>query len=151
MNDLSSVSELVPHDGNMCFLSSVEAFDEKSLHAKARIESTNPFLVEDTISSWIGIEYMAQAIAAWAGSRAKNRGEPAKVGLLLGTRHYHVDSPPFRLHCELDIYVNKIIESENNLAVFECRIEYEEGLIAANINVFMPDNIETVLPVPNNE
>ena len=145
------MSELVPHDGNMCFLSSVEAFDEKSLHAKARIESTNPFLIGRTISNWLGIEYMAQAIAAWAGIRGRNKGEPPKVGLLLGTREYNGDSPAFQLHDELDIYISQVVASKNNLAVFKCRIEYKEGQIEATINVFMPENIQKFLLVSNNE
>jgi predicted hotdog family 3-hydroxylacyl-ACP dehydratase len=146
---LYSVSELVPHKGKMCFLSSIESYDEGSLHAKAHIQSSNPFLVEGSVSSWIGIEYMAQAIAAWAGTEALEKGEPVKVGLLVGTRKYVVDSPKFLLDSELNVYVKKVLQAENGLGVFDCRIENEGNWVEASINVYLPDDIRTILGGPS--
>ncbi len=145
MNPPFVVEELVPHKGLMSLLSSVEACDERSLHARARVEASNPFLIDDSISSWLGIEYMAQAIAAWAGVVAQLRGEPVKVGLLVGTRRYRADTPRLRLGSELNIYISLILQAENGLGVFDCRIEHEEGAISASINVFVPDNIDAFL------
>ena len=143
-----SVAELVPHEGNMCFLSSVESFDEASLHAKAHIKPSNPFLLEGSVASWVGIEYMAQAIAAWAGTEALEKGEPIKVGLLVGTRKYVVNSPGFPLHSELNIFVKSVMQAENGLGVFDCRIENEGNWVEARINVFLPDDIKAVLGEP---
>jgi predicted hotdog family 3-hydroxylacyl-ACP dehydratase len=139
------VEDLVPHSGDMSLLDTVVAFNLSSLHATARIEKSNPFVTAGTVSSWIGIEYMAQAIAAWAGAQARQKGEPVKLGFLLGTRKYEVTTDSFPLLCNLDIHVELLMDGANGLSVFECRIMYEGGEATANINVFQPDDIEEFL------
>jgi predicted hotdog family 3-hydroxylacyl-ACP dehydratase len=38
------------------------------------------------VLSWVGIEYMAQCIAAHRGLRSRANGEPIKVGFLVGSK-----------------------------------------------------------------
>ena len=44
------------------------------------------FVEDGQVPAWVGIEYMAQAIAAWAGCRARAAGKPPQLGFLLGSR-----------------------------------------------------------------
>ena len=52
---------------------------------------------------------MAQAIAAWAGYTAQLRGEPVKLGFLLGTRRYESSRPIFVLGSLLRVHVQRAI------------------------------------------
>lgn len=143
-----NIEDLVPHRGDMSLLNSVISFSDTSLRASAVVNDSIPYLIDGVVSSWIGIEYMAQTIAAWAGVRALQKGEPIKLGMLVGTRNYTVDTGQFTLMCYLDIQVHQIIEGANGLSVFECKIDYKGGEATANINVFQPDDINEFLGAP---
>ena len=139
------IEDLVPHSGNMSLLGEVISSDSESLRASARINSENPFLIDDFVSSWIGVEYMAQAISAWAGTIAVQKGEAIRLGFLVGTREYKVDTSRFATDTQLDIQVKRIMEGANGLSVFKCHIDYGDGVAMANINVFQPDDVDLFL------
>ncbi|WP_307732400.1 hypothetical protein [Massilia sp. MB5] len=83
---------LVPHAGPMALLDRVLEADEESLCAEVAIRADSLFYAEGGVGSWVGIEYMAQAVAAHAGYLARQRGEAVKPGFLLGSRRYHHQS-----------------------------------------------------------
>lgn len=45
--------------------------------------------------AWFGIELMAQAIAAHVGLLSMRDGNPARPGVLLGSRKYEAHTPAF--------------------------------------------------------
>ena len=55
----------IPHSGKMFLIDKVLSFDEKTLFAetKTHIDSENPLLENNILSSMNGIEYAAQAVA----------------------------------------------------------------------------------------
>jgi predicted hotdog family 3-hydroxylacyl-ACP dehydratase len=137
--ELPDIRILVPHSGPMVLLDRVISADEESLGAEVRIRADSLFCVDGAVGAWVGIEYMAQAIGAYAGYVARLRGEPIKLGYLLGTRCYECSRPFFRVGTLLRIHARRILQSENGLGSFECRIEDESGQIAAaTVSVFQP-------------
>lgn len=143
---LPDIDSLVPHEGRMMLLDRVISVDEDSLCAEVRIRPDSMFCGEDGVGSWVGIEYMAQAIAAHAGYKSRLRGEPVKIGFLLGTRNYDAATPFFAVGSELRIYVRSLLMADNGLGSFECRAEDKTGIVAvATINVFQPENVNEVI------
>ena len=135
--DLPDIRQLVPHAGAMVLLDRVVSADEENLCAEVRIRRDSLFCLDGAVGSWVGIEYMAQAIGAYAGYSARLRGEPLKLGYLLGTRCYQCTRPFFPVGALLRIHVKRVLQSANGLASFECRIEDEIGQIgSANLSVF---------------
>ena len=65
---MPDIRSLVPHAGPMVLLDRVISVDEDSLLAEVRIRSDSLFCNTDGVGAWVGIEYMAQAIGAWACS-----------------------------------------------------------------------------------
>jgi predicted hotdog family 3-hydroxylacyl-ACP dehydratase len=132
------VSEVLPHAGRMILIDEILDYSDSSLTARVTIKDSSLFLAADhAVPAWVGIEYMAQTIAAWAGVQAKLRGEPVKPGYLLGTRHYQANKPAFALGEILTIVANKQYH-EGELAVFDCTISGEQVLVSATLNVFQP-------------
>jgi len=86
--DMPDIRTLVPHAGPMVLLDRVISADEESLCAEVRIRHDSLFCRAGAVGAWVGLEYMAQAIGAYAGFTACLRGEPIKLGYLLGTRCY---------------------------------------------------------------
>jgi len=143
---MPDIRSLVPHAGPMVLLDRVISADEDSLLAEVRIRSDSLFCNTDGVGAWVGIEYMAQAIGAWAGYTARLRGEPVKLGFVLGTRRYECSRPIFTLGSLLRVHVLRVFQDENGLGSFECSIDNEEGRVAtAIITVFQPPNIDDYL------
>lgn len=144
------IRTLVPHAGPMVLLDRVIAVDEETLCAEVRIGPETLFCDGQGVGAWVGVEYMAQAIAAHAGYAAHLRGKPVKVGLLLGSRRYECSRPNFALGSVLHVHVQRVLQSENGLGAFECRIEFANdpsGVAAATatITVFQPENVSDFL------
>jgi predicted hotdog family 3-hydroxylacyl-ACP dehydratase len=144
---LPEIGTLVPHSGAMLLLDAVLAADHETLSAQVAIRPDSMFVADGAVGAWVGVEYMAQAVAAHAGYCARLRGEPVRVGFLLGTRRYTCAVPAFAQGSVLRIHVQRALQGENGLGAFDCRIEDGEGaeLASATITVFQPDNVEEFL------
>lgn len=148
--NLPEIRSLVPHTGAMVLLDRVLSVDHESLCAEVKIGSETVFFDGDGVGSWVGIEYMAQAIAAHAGYLSSLRGDSVKVGFLLGARRYECSRPSFPLGSVLQVSVQKILQAENGLGAFECRIDdsqdaTETAVAVATITVFQPENVDDFL------
>ncbi len=100
---LPDIRSLVPQTGAMVLLDSVIAADQESLCAAVTIRPENLFYKDKGVGAWVGIEYMAQTIAAYAGYLALQHGEPIKVGFLIGARRYECAQAFFALGSHLQI------------------------------------------------
>lgn len=136
------ISELVPHDHPMCLLDRAVEADNNSLVAEVIISADSRFIQADGMPAWVGIEYMAQAIAAWAGWQARQQGLPPKIGFLLGSRRYDSRQPWFRIGDLLRIEISCSFQSGNGLGQFDCQISCRgEPLAEAALTVFEPPTI----------
>lgn len=134
MNDIAS---LIPHTGSMVLLDRIVDYDDQSLKAELAVRGDGLLGDDQSIPAWVGIEYMAQTIAAYAGVIARQANEPIRLGFLLGTRRYNSNVAVFKVGSILTVWVKKIIQ-DDNLGVFDCRILGEGVEITANLNVYQP-------------
>jgi predicted hotdog family 3-hydroxylacyl-ACP dehydratase len=145
---LPPMRELVPHAGPMVLLDRVVETVGETLCAEVAIGPESLFCGSGGVPSWVGMEYMAQAIAAHAGYLALQRGEAVRVGFLLGSRRYEAHVPVFGIGSCLQVHVQCELRGENGLGAFACRIsDSKDGavLAQATITVFQPDNVEEFL------
>ena len=89
MNMLYAIEEVVPHRQDMCLLERITHWDQDTIEAELVVPEAGLFVENHEVPAWVGIEYMAQAIAAWAGCRARAAGKPPQLGFLLGSRRYN--------------------------------------------------------------
>lgn len=137
-----AIRDLVPHDSPMVLLDAVEEVRDNGLTASVTITPQSLFADERGVPAWVGLEYMGQAIAAHAGVRARRDGEPVRIGFLVSTRRYQPGCAYFPLGARLAISVEAITEGDNGLRVFECSIRGAGITTSANLNVYMPNDIE---------
>jgi predicted hotdog family 3-hydroxylacyl-ACP dehydratase len=131
-----NIAELIPHSGDMIWLDKIIACDDDSLTAELIVKAS--FLDSEVfVPAYIGIEYMSQAIAAYVGVLAKKAGEPVRIGFLLGTRRYNSNVGKIPVGFLLRIHITKILQ-DNNLGVFDCKINGDGIEISAQINVYRP-------------
>ncbi|NIB44237.1 hypothetical protein HBA55_31850 [Pseudomaricurvus alkylphenolicus] len=139
------VREIVPHSGTMSLLDQVLECDEEALSAIVEIRQDSLFVTEGGVPAAIGIEYMAQAVAAWAGVQDRRAGRDVSIGFLVGTRRYRSSHPFFAVGSRLRISVRRELQGDNGLSVFDCRIENDQLEVSANLNVFQPDDVDAFL------
>lgn len=75
---------MIPHDGTMCLLDSVERWDEQSIlcHSMSHLNPNNPLIKNGKLSSIHAVEYGAQAMAVHGCLLARAKGESLKPGYL---------------------------------------------------------------------
>lgn len=133
------ISHYVPHAGTMSLLDRVVASGDKWLEAETTICHDSTFCDGQTVGGWVGMEYLAQSIAAYAGMRARKQGTAVKIGFLVSTRKYECSLPSFAVGDHLLIRVEHEYEADNGLSVFNCRMQCNKKEVArATITVFQP-------------
>lgn len=90
------------------------------------------------VPAWVGLEYMAQTIAAFSGYHRKCRGEAVDLGFLLGTRFYQCSVSAFSCGSTLRVRADKAVEGSPEMSVFDCKIEDGQVLASARLNVYLP-------------
>ena len=133
------IESIVPHRGRMLMVDRLLAGDSEGTVVSALIRPDNLFADEIGVPAWVGIEYMAQAIAAWAGIQALIRGEPTRIGFLLGSRRYLAHVGHFGFGDRLTIEARRELFGDNGLGMFSCRIALGDRELAnAQVSVFEP-------------
>lgn len=131
------VAELLPHDPPMVLLDRAVSYDEQSLLAEVEVRQNSMLCGIDGVPAWVGIEYMAQAVAAHAGFRARLKGAPPEIGYLLGTRTYTCSVSNFPVGVILTVRIESLF-TEMGLGAFACSIEADDISASATINVYQP-------------
>jgi predicted hotdog family 3-hydroxylacyl-ACP dehydratase len=140
------IAELLPHAGDMILLDGVEAFDAESVDTVLSVRPGGLFNGPDgSLPAWVGVELMAQSVAAFAGCQARAAGLPVELGFLLGTRRYHCDVAAFPVGAVLRIRAVRSLQDDNGMAVFECRLEGPGCCAEARLNVFRPPEVARYL------
>lgn len=144
---LPPVEELVRHRGQMLLIDRLVEASDKHAIGEVAISSTSSFYRQGRgVPAYVGLEYMAQTVAAFDGARRVVSGEPPAIGFLLGTRRYASHTKYFLAETKLSIRVDMVF-SEGGMAAFDCVIStLGEELVTASLNVYRPENGEFALP-----
>lgn len=146
LDTLPPVAEVVPHSGAMLLLDALLHADEDRCTVRATVRPAQLFTDAAGMPGWVGIEYMAQAIAAWAGMRDRRAGRLPGIGFLLGSRRYACDVPAFPVGSELTISVQAELTGDNGLGQFACSLALDGREVArANVSVFQPADAQAFL------
>lgn len=141
------IEDLIAHRDNMLLIERVTEAGAGYLQAAASVDR-NAWYADETeaMPAWIGIELMAQTIAAYVGLSAQARGLPSKQGLLLGTRSYVAHRSDFPADAALSVRAEEVFQEENGLGAFNCTIECDGALAAeATLKVFEPSDFATFM------
>lgn len=131
------IGELVPHGPEMTVIDRILTYSPERTVAAVEITPRSLFLAGTGVPAWVGIEYMAQTIAARAGYEARLRGERPAIGYLLGTRAYRSEVPEFPLGAALTIAVEPVVVDEK-LGAFQCSIAADRVIATAVVNTYQP-------------
>lgn len=138
------IEELLPQQGIMRLLDCVHAWEPDSIVASATCDPS-AWYADDVggMPSWLGIELMAQAIAAHVNLLSRQQGNSIRRGVLIGTRGYCADPTRLSRDTRLTVRANVVFRDDSGLGAYDCSIESGTDTIAqATIKVFEPDDFE---------
>jgi len=142
----SSIEAYVPHRGAMRLIDRVVAVDEAHAVAELDVPDDGLFVHDGAVPAWVGIEYMAQTVALWAGARAMRAGGAPAIGFLLGSRRYEAGVAAFPGGATLRVEARCEMAGDNGLGVFDCGIAMNGDIVAtARLSVFEPKDGSALL------
>lgn len=140
------IAELIPHAGDMILLDQVVRFGDEDIETTLTVRPGGLFnQADDSLPAWIGIELMAQSVAAYAGCQARLLGQPVELGFLLGTRNFQCNVERFPAGAELHIHATRSLQDDNGMGVFECHLRGPGIQAEARLNVFRPPQVASYL------
>ncbi|MGE7960039.1 hotdog family protein [Pseudomonas sp. NPDC089530] len=140
------LAELLPHAGDMILIDQVLGFDEEQIHTRLTVRPGGLFNRADgSLPAWVGIELMAQSVAAYAGCHARQKGKPVELGFLLGTRKFECNVEHFPAGSELHIHALRSLQDDSGMGVFECHLNGPGIHALARLNVYCPPQAASYL------
>ncbi|MCG7600177.1 hypothetical protein MHM84_10280 [Halomonas sp. McH1-25] len=141
------IAPFVPHTQGMCLLDHIVEVGETYLVAEVTPGMQDLFCVDGGIPAWVGLEWMAQAVAAWAGWQSAARGETPSVGFLVGTRRFEAAVGEFSLATLHRLSVSLEFRADNGLGQFRGEIEADGARLAeGSLTVYVPPSSSTDEP-----
>lgn len=144
MTSFPPIEELLLHRDNMLLVKEVLAFSENAVTCRSVPDARAWYADGSAMPAWIGIELMAQAIAAHVALLSRREGKEPRPGALLGTRDYRSSQAAFPAGLPLAIQAQQTFRNADGLASYDCAIISESGeqLAAAALTVYEPEDFE---------
>lgn len=134
-----AVQALLPQSHRMVLIDRVVEADDSHIVVELTVRDDGLFSTpEHSVPAWVGLEYMAQAVAAFAGYQRRLRGLEIDLGFLLGTRFYQSSAGHFACGCRLRVRAEKIIEAANDMVVFDCCLQGDGVEATSKLNLLTP-------------
>ncbi|WP_179402098.1 hotdog family protein [Burkholderia guangdongensis] len=144
---LRPVLDVLPHRGTMLLLDTIEGCTATWIDVRATARPDAWYADADgAMPAWLGIELMAQAIAAHVGLLAMHAGGRARPGVLLGTSGYRAHRPAFESGAALRVEARELLRGDEGHGAYECAIHIGEHCCAeAVVKVYQPDDFQTFI------
>jgi predicted hotdog family 3-hydroxylacyl-ACP dehydratase len=140
------VDELVPHRGSMCLLDSIDDYGADWLRASVVTRRSSQFAQDDGVPAWLGIEYMAQAAAAFGGIEQVQRGEKPSIGLLIGSRYYRAVQTSIPFDTRLDVLATIAMRDAEDFAAYDCSMSAAGAVLAqCTLKAYRPRDLGPLL------
>lgn len=146
ISDLPKQAEYyLPHRAPMLLLDELVEMKENGCIAKVKIHQDMPFLEDQGLPSWVGIEIMAQTIALFGGVKERLKDNSPKLGFLLGSKSFEMGQDYFAIGEELTVEIDLQFLNRHQIGIFNCSIQTADALSKATILVSQPDDVDSVL------
>jgi predicted hotdog family 3-hydroxylacyl-ACP dehydratase len=140
------IAELIPHAGDMILIDKVLRFADEDIETQLTVRPGGLFSQADgSLPAWVGIELMAQSVAAYAGCQARLADKPVELGFLLGTRNFQCNVERFPVGSTLHIKALRSLQDDNGMGVFECHLDGPGIHAEARLNVFRPPQVASYI------
>ena len=141
------LENILPHKYPMILINRVVNYDIENKQLISEVDISNDSMFFDSklnqVPIWVGIEYMAQTIAALSGIYSLEfKKTTVELGFVIGARNYECFVSGFSNGSCLTIKVEQLF-FDSELGAFDCAIfSGEKKLATAVLNVFQPISVK---------
>lgn len=146
------IAELLPHAQPMLLLDRVVSSSIERFECEVELTEQSEFCEDGFIGSWVGLEYMAQTVAALASTRDLLHRRKVRMGLLLGTRSYVALVPRFAAGQTLRIQAKEVLFDPQGPSMVDCIIRDRDSgmeVARASLTLVQIDDFKTFLASHN--
>lgn len=142
-------ADVIPQSGPMCLIDAIADYGADWIETRVDVRVDGLFGSADGVPAWVGIEYMAQTVAAWSGIEQVQAGRKPDIGLLVGTRRCEFEADRFLPGWILHVRARLLLRDDTDLAVFDCSIRHgQKPLAQAQVKVYRPPDIRAFIAAP---
>lgn len=145
MTEWPEVAELVPHASPMLLLQRLVECGDDYVECEVQVRSDGLFDIDGRVPAWLGIEYMAQTVAAFSGLQAHRVREPIELGFLLGSRRFVTNVQDFVCGEILRVTAKRLVHGKSGMGAFECKVQGEHVKQTATLSVYKPADITSYI------
>ena len=143
MAEFPPIAELLPHAGFMALPSRVLAHAGDETRVEVVIAGQR-FLRRPGggVAAWATLEYAAQCIAVHSALVGRARGEPVRVGVLLGSRSFRFPGQPLAADRVLHVAARRLWGGERGPVAFDTEVaDAADGasLAGGRLSCFTPE------------
>ena len=142
------LSKIIPHAWPMLLLDRVAVSSAERFECEVKLTEQSEFCERGVVGGWVGLEYMAQTVAALAGTKDLLHGRKIGMGLLLGTQSYVALAPHFFAGQTLRVEAKEVAFDRQGLSMVDCSIRDRDSgheLAHASLTVARVDDLNTLL------
>jgi predicted hotdog family 3-hydroxylacyl-ACP dehydratase len=133
---MQAIEIYVPHRGAMLLLGRLLHVDGTHAVAQVVVPFDGLFVRHGHVGAWVGMEYMAQTVAAWSGRNA-TQGATPRMGYLLSCRRFEARCAQFSCGAVLHVEAHLELMGDNGMGLFNGHIFHQGELLAsARLSVF---------------
>ncbi len=135
-----SLDVLLPHAGPMVLLDEVLAVGDETVSAVATVRRDGLFADPHGagVPAWVGMEYLAQAIAVWSGFHERAQGRAVHPGFLVGARSFHSSTATLPYGVVLTLEAERLLEDGAGIGVFDGRVTGAGVEQTVRLKVYLP-------------
>lgn len=119
-----ALAGLMQHRKPMLLIDSVLEYTDESLLAEVNIGSGSAFfdIEAGAVPAWVGVEYLAQSIAALNGLRRRQLGASVDLGMLISARRVSFSQAYFPEGGVLHVRIHEVAGGDTGMAAYRCMI-----------------------------
>ncbi|MAF92440.1 MAG: hypothetical protein VX583_01360 [Bdellovibrionota bacterium] len=135
------VQEYIPHEAPMIVIDRITDMGSDYVECEVEIKEDSFLCNNSQVPSYLGMEFIAQSIAAFSGKIGKDSGEEKPgIGFLIGIRRYQSKTETFKVGDLLKIRAEMVF-IEESLGNFKASIFLgDEELVNTSISTFKPSD-----------
>ena len=136
----AALCRLIPHQGTMCLLDTVERWDDTSITCTtaSHRDATNPLRRDSQLEAICGLEYAAQAMAVHVGLLEQGKERRLAVGFLGAVKHLMLRATRLDdVKVDLTVQATRLVgEAGSFIYAFRVSVERQE-LLDGRASIFL--------------
>jgi predicted hotdog family 3-hydroxylacyl-ACP dehydratase len=136
----AALCRLIPHQGTMCLLDTVERWDDTSITCTtaSHRDLTNPLRRDSQLEAICGLEYAAQAMAVHVGLLEQGKERRLAVGFLGAVKHLMLRATRLDdVKVDLTVQATRLVgEAGSFIYAFRVSVERQE-LLDGRASIFL--------------